>query len=79
MTGASGRNWSGYGSRVKLAAKLGETEKALLTDPQTSGGLLVACAPQACDAVLEIFRSEGFDDAAVIGEIVQGAPEVRVE
>jgi selenide,water dikinase len=79
MTGASGRNWSGYGSRVKLGAKLGETEKALLTDPQTSGGLLVACAPQACDAVLEIFRSEGFDDAAVIGEIVQGAPEVRVE
>ena len=79
MTGASGRNWSGYGSRVKLGARLGEVEKALLTDPQTSGGLLVACSPEACDAVLEIFRSEGFDNPAVIGEIVAGAPEVRVE
>jgi selenide,water dikinase len=79
MTGASGRNWSGYGSRVKLGAQIGEVEKALLTDPQTSGGLLVACSPEACDAVLEIFRSEGFDDPAVIGEIVAGAPEVRVE
>jgi selenide,water dikinase len=79
MTGASGRNWGGYGSRVKLGAQIGEVEKALLTDPQTSGGLLVACSPEACDAVLEIFRSEGFDDPAVIGEIVAGAPEVRVE
>jgi selenide,water dikinase len=79
MTGASGRNWSGYGSRVKLGAQLGEVEKTLLTDPQTSGGLLVACSPAACEAVLEVFRSEGFDDPAVIGEIVAGAPEVRVE
>ena len=79
ITGASGRNWSGYGSRVKLGAALGEAEKALLTDPQTSGGLLAACSAEACDAVLEVFRSEGFEDAAVIGEIVAGAPEVRVE
>jgi selenide, water dikinase len=79
LTGASGRNWSGYGSRVKLGAQLGEVEKALLTDPQTSGGLLVACSPDACDAVLEVFRSEGFDNPAVIGEIVAGTPEVRVE
>jgi selenide, water dikinase len=79
MTGASGRNWSGYGARVKLGAALGETEKALLTDPQTSGGLLVACSPGACDAVLEVFRSEGFEYPAVIGEIVAGTPEVRVE
>jgi selenide,water dikinase len=79
LTGASGRNWSGYGERVKLGAKLGEPEKALLTDPQTSGGLLVACSPQACDAVLEVFRLEGFENPAVIGEIVAGVPEVRVE
>ncbi|HXN16505.1 MAG TPA: selenide, water dikinase SelD, partial [Usitatibacter sp.] len=65
-TGASGRNWSGYGERVRLGAGLGEAEKALLTDPQTSGGLLVACAPQACEAILEIFRSEGFASAAVV-------------
>jgi selenide,water dikinase len=78
-TGASARNWAGYGSRVKLGADIGDAQKALLTDPQTSGGLLVACAPQACDDVLGIFRDEGFGEAAIVGEIVAGAPEVRVE
>ena len=77
-TGASGRNWTGYGSRVKLGAGIDEAKKALLTDPQTSGGLLVACAPDACDEVLGIFRSEGFAQAAVVGEIVTGPPEVEV-
>ena len=55
-----------------------EARKSLLTDPQTSGGLLVACAPEAVDEVLAIFRSEGFDEAAVVGEMVAGAPEVQV-
>ena len=77
-TGASGRNWAGYGSRVKLGPNINEARKALLTDPQTSGGLLVACAPEAVDEVLAIFRSEGFDEAAVVGEMVAGAPEVQV-
>ena len=78
-TGASGRNWTGYGSRVKLGARIGEAEKALLTDPQTSGGLLVACAPEACAEVLEIFRSEGFGEAAIVGEVSAGASEVHVQ
>ena len=78
VTGASGRNWTGYGQRVKLAAGLGETEKAVLTDPQTSGGLLVACAPSATAEVLNIFRADGFDRAAVIGEVGEGAGEVTV-
>jgi len=78
LTGASGRNWTGYGSRVRLDGALGEAEKALLTDPQTSGGLLVACSPQSTKEVLEVFRAEGFDRAAVIGEIVAGEPEVAV-
>ena len=79
LTGASARNWTGYGSRVKLGPGLGEAERAVLTDPQTSGGLLVACAPSACDAVLGIFRDEGFTRAAIVGEITAGAPEVSVE
>jgi selenide,water dikinase len=78
VTGASGRNWTGYGSRVKLGATIGDTEKAILTDPQTSGGLLVACAPGAVNEVLEIFRADGFDRAAVVGEIVAGEPQVEV-
>ena len=79
MTGASGRNWIGYGSRVTLAGTLGESQKAVLTDPQTSGGLLVACAPDACDEVLSVFRSEGFAQVAVIGRIEAGEPQVMVE
>ncbi len=79
LTGASGRNWSGYGVQVNLGSQLGEAEKSLLTDPQTSGGLLVACAPTAADKVLDIFRDEGFTHAAVIGEIREGAPAVVVE
>jgi selenide,water dikinase len=77
-TGASARNWTGYGSRVKMAAGLGAAELSVLTDPQTSGGLLVACAPSACDEVLRIFRDDGFDRAAVVGEIVAGPAEVAV-
>ena len=77
-TGASGRNWTGYGSRVELGTGLGDAERAVLTDPQTSGGLLVACDPGACDEVLGIFRAEGFAQAAVVGEIVAGPPEIRV-
>ncbi len=77
-TGASGRNWAGYGERVKLGAKVGDAQKALLTDPQTSGGLLVACAASACDEVLDIFKTEGFPDAAVVGVIVEGEGQVEV-
>jgi selenide,water dikinase len=78
LTGASGRNWNGYGTKVSLANTLGESQKAVLTDPQTSGGLLVACSPDACEQVLEIFRKEGFTQAAVIGEIVSGEPRVEI-
>src|SRR5512139_1182577 len=71
VTGASGRNWAGYGQYVTLR-DVDETTKSLLTDPQTSGGLLVACAPGAVNSVLDLFRAEGFDQAAVIGELARG-------
>jgi selenide,water dikinase len=76
-TGASTRNWAGYGAMVHLGAH-GELEKTLLSDPQTSGGLLVTCAPDAVSVVLEIFRDEGFNRAAVIGEIRSGPATVSV-
>jgi len=72
VTGASGRNWAAYGADVLLDERLDATDRALLTDPQTSGGLLVACAPHAVDAVLAVFRAEGFAEAAEIGEITDG-------
>jgi selenide, water dikinase len=78
VTGASRRNFDAYGNDVTLAPGIGECERALLTDPQTSGGLLVACAPQSVDSVLAIFRNEGFAEAAPIGRFLAGAPGIRV-
>ena len=78
VTGASARNWAGYGAQVRLGEGIGELERALLTDPQTSGGLLVACAPEAVAQVLEIFRRDGFERACEIGELVDGEPAVEV-
>ena len=78
VTGASARNWASYGSDVELDPALPEMACSLLTDPQTSGGLLVACAPGAADDVLARFRAEGFAHAAVIGEMTAGAPRIVV-
>ena len=78
VTGASRRNFDAYRDEVSLGPQIGERERALLTDPQTSGGLLVACAPEATERVLEVFRSEGFAAAAPIGRFVAGAPNVTV-
>ncbi|MDO8449262.1 MAG: selenide, water dikinase SelD [Rhodoferax sp.] len=69
VTGASGRNWAGYGHDIGLPAGFADVDQALLSDPQTSGGLLVSCAPDAVDAVMAIFKQHGFDAAAEIGEI----------
>jgi len=74
VTGASGRNWAGYGSSVTLPPGFAAVDQALLSDPQTSGGLLVSCAPESGAQVLAIFRRHGFEAAAEIGEITGEAP-----
>ena len=70
VTGASGRNWAAYGHEVQLGAGVLPVDQALLSDPQTSGGLLVACAPETVAEVLAIFRRHGFAAAADVGEIL---------
>lgn len=77
VTGASRRNWAGYGHEV-AGADMDETARWLLCDPQTSGGLLASCAPEAVDGALRVFREAGFAEAAVIGELEPGEPGVRV-
>ena len=78
VTGASGRNWAGYGHDVVLADGVTPVQQMLLTDPQTSGGLLVSCDAGTVDDVLALFRREGFADAAVIGEMADGPAKVEV-
>jgi selenide,water dikinase len=71
-TGATDRNWSGYGKEVSLAAGAPDWQRVLLTDPQTSGGLLLACAPETESEVLAEFKRQGFDAACRIGRMVAG-------
>ncbi len=78
VTGASGRNWAGYGRDVDLPEGFGDIDRALLTDPQTSGGLLVSCTPDAVDGVLDLFRREGFAHASVIGRVEAGPARLAV-
>jgi len=77
-TGATGRNWNGYGADVLTPDGFEPWQRTLVTDPQTSGGLLVSCAPEGVDAVLAAFRADGFGEAAVIGQLLEGPPLVRI-
>ena len=78
ITGASGRNWAAYGQDIDWAGHLPATERALMTDPQTSGGLLVSCRPEDADAVLQLFARHGCARAAVVGRMVSGRAGVSV-
>jgi len=71
-TGASDRNWKGYGHEVRVPAGAPDWQRKLISDPQTSGGLLVACAPAAEKRVLEEFRKQGFPLARRIGSMRAG-------
>ena len=79
FTGASGRNWDAYGKDVSLAPSVTPARQALLTDPQTSGGLLVSCDPDSVAEVLALLQREGFGSAAVIGRMQAGAARVDVQ
>jgi selenide,water dikinase len=78
-TGASDRNWASYGPAVDLPAGKPAWCAKILTDPQTSGGLLVACDAATAPAVLEVFRQQGFKYATQIGTLVGGEPRITVE
>ncbi len=78
VTGASGRNWAGYGSDVDLPAGFADAETRVDDHPQTSGGLLVSCTRDSVDAVLGCFAGQGFAGAAVNGSIQAGAPGLTI-
>ena len=78
VTGASGRNWESYGAAVALAADCPPWRRQILTDPQTSGGLLVACAPNRAEDLLKTIRGAGYPSASLIGEMRAGSPGIEV-
>jgi selenium donor protein len=73
VTGASERNWDAYGGAVGPSG-LGHGDRSLITDPQTSGGLLISCAPETVHDVLAILHREGFESAAEIGHMEAAKP-----
>ena len=77
-TGAADRNWQSFGHDATLPRDLPDWQKNLLTDPQTSGGLMLSCTPDATEQILDVFRQHGFADASVIGRIQEGEPHVTV-
>jgi selenide, water dikinase len=79
ITGASGRNWKSYGTEVVLPAHTAEWQRLLYCDPQTSGGLLIACAPDRAGALLETIVASGYLAARIVGEVKDGAPRVVLE
>jgi selenide,water dikinase len=78
VTGASGRNWAGYGKDVALPGGFAAEDRALFTDPQTSGGLLVSCDAASVGDVMAAFRRHGFDAAAEVGEVLAHASGPRL-
>jgi selenide,water dikinase len=79
VTGASLRNWSSYGESVRLPAAMPEWQRHLLTDPQTSGGLLISCAPERADAIVRDIVAAGYAGARVIGHAKSGPPLITIE
>lgn len=78
FTGASDRNWNACNNHIQLSEKLAPYAQTALTDPQTSGGLLIACAPESAQQILAQVKADGFDKAAIIGELKAGEPKIEV-
>jgi selenide,water dikinase len=78
-TGASQRNWASYADAVVLPEGLEDWRRRLLTDPQTSGGLLIACDAAAAPTLCARIREKGDPQARIVGSVESGAPIVRVE
>lgn len=79
VTGASGRNWKSYDTSIALPAETPDWQRQILCDPQTSGGLLISCAPDKADALLQDIVAAGYPAAHIIGRIEAGEPVVTVE
>jgi selenide,water dikinase len=79
VTGASHRNWSSYGNDIELPAEMPEWRRHLLTDPQTSGGLLIAVAPERGESILGTIRDAGYPAAGIVRHAEEGSPAIKVE
>lgn len=77
-TGASARNWASYSAAVETPVGFAEWRRDLLCDPQTSGGLLIAVAPDFAEALVAQAGAAGFGATRIVGRLREGAPGVRI-
>jgi len=78
VTGASMRNWASYAEAITLPAGFAEWQRHLLTDPQTSGGLLIACNPGSAAEATRTIAEAGYPRASIIGRADRGPPSITV-
>lgn len=78
ITGASHRNWASYERHVSLPEGMPDWQRHLLTDPQTSGGLLITCTADRAEAITQTIVAAGYPDARMIGRVEAGSPSVTV-
>jgi len=76
--GGMERNMAFYGEWVRYDGDFADFERALLNDPETSGGLLMAVAPEAADALLAALHAAGDAHARIIGGVEPGAGELTI-
>lgn len=79
FTGASRRNWDSYGEYIVLPENYPDYKRFLLTDPQTSGGLLLSVAPDKADGIVAFGKSQGYPLSTIIGEVHAGSPRVVIK
>jgi selenide,water dikinase len=77
-TGAAKRNWASYGNDVALPTGIPDWQRTLLCDPQTSGGLLIACEKEESAAVIDLLKRRGFTHASLIGEFRAGPAQINL-
>lgn len=58
IPGGTNRNWESYGHKI---ATVTDRQRAILADPQTSGGLLIAVAPEAAAELQQLLDEHGLD------------------
>jgi len=81
VPGGAHRNLASCGSAIEFNGDLHPDHQLIFTDPQTSGGLLMAVAPDAVDEVVTYLKRSGCLAAEVIGRVVpaNGSSNVRFE
>ena len=78
ITGASARNWASYAESISLPADFPDWRRDLLTDPQTSGGLLIACEAGRAAKITNTIIDSGYPQARIIGRADAGPPSITI-